>query len=1074
MSKKLYFLICAVFVLAFARGAAAQERSFWSDLNGTDHLWSTPDNWWTLVWSDPNWVKAGANTVPDADVNTGVYIGKGEAHVDYPPELYDLVVTYGQQRIDPTIDSTVTAEANYVLCGGGYNLGQSSPDPCLHHYLTVTGGSLTISTPVLGDWYREYNVYNEFLGQWMPGRICIGSVGNVIGTGYSSGTMNVSGGTVNAGGHMEVGTWENAYGELNMTGGTINLTQGLYCPASYWGATGKVNLLGGTINAGYFESLPGGSTGVLDVSGGKMVLSAGDETGLISGYVDEGRVTVYGVGHGELVTDPCYGAAVGKRVALSMDYDVSNEGKTTITAPLSDPCQAWNPSPADDALNVKGPPSDLQRPVLSWSAGDNAGTHDVYFGTSFDEVNDADTSAGAFVHTQAVADVNWTVDTDLAALGQYYWRIDEVNATTIKGDVWDFTIGNLAKASYPNPVDNATGVSTDVILGWTAGIYTDSHDVYFGTSFDDVNEATTSVDPNGVFQGNQAGTSFDVKNYDANALEFSTTYYWRIDDVNLPSTYRGDVWSFTTAAHLTVDDFDSYVSDAELYAVWSDYWTQDPHSGAEIFLEKSPGITRIDSTGEDSNSIKFLYLNEYTSGGKQLGSFTDADIADLAIGPDWTVSGARALVLYFYGSSGNSATENDKMWFELEDTSSNTGVAVYDGDPNDVKEAEWHEWNIDLSLFDACGVSLQNVDKVHFGFGNYYRTGQAKAGGSGTVYFDDIQVWPQRCVPKYASIADFSDNCIVDGYDLEVMSEDWLMRDYNTLGYTGTLKNFPPLGDPNYDNCWISGPNGGALYLNADNPDPCDPFPPGDDYVEIPPLNLNSNTVSFTLWAKSMGLQRDDGGLFFCSYRDDGPGTTESGFVLGLTQTNSLNYNWQNAVKTYGWDPDPVMVLPTNQWAFCALTVAPSTARIYMKKLSEPVADPVTYATNTDATHAAEAFDCPSRIGDHKNRRFVGAIDDFRIYNKTLSYDEVRWLATDGAYGTDPADANLYAHYLLDDGSGLTALDDAGSALNYWPVPSVANIAGDDVEAEYHRFVNMRDFGRLADDWLIDMPWPRP
>jgi hypothetical protein len=99
-------------------------------------------------------------------------------------------------------------------------------------------------------------------------------------------------------------------------------------------------------------------------------------------------------------------------------------------------------------------------------------------------------------------------------------------------------------------------------------------------------------------------------------------------------------------------------------------------------------------------------------------------------------------------------------------------------------------------------------------------------------------------------------------------------------------------------------------------------------------------------------------------------------------------------------------------------------------------------------------------------------MDDFRIYNKTLDPCEVQWLAYEGSIGT-PADANfLYAHYLFDDGSGLTALDDAGDALNYWPVPSQANICGDAVEAQYDRFVNMRDFGCLADDWLIEMLWP--
>ncbi|UCC22264.1 MAG: LamG domain-containing protein, partial [Planctomycetota bacterium] len=372
----------------------------------------------------------------------------------------------------------------------------------------------------------------------------------------------------------------------------------------------------------------------------------------------------------------------------------------------------------------------------------------------------------------------------------------------------------------------------------------------------------------------------------------------------------------------------------------------------------------------------------------------------------------------------------------------------------------------------ACGVSLTNLDKVHLGFGNFWRTGQAEKGGSGTVYFDNIQVWPQRCIAAHASIADFTDDCIVDGYDLETMMEDWLMRDYNTLGYMGTLKGFPPGGDPNYDLAWVSGKIGtGALYFNLDDPDPNNPFDQGDDYVEIPPLNLNSNTVTFTVWAKRNGIQRDDGGLFFCSFRDDGDGVdaTESGFVLGLGGDNWLNYNWNNEQGTYSWDPEPDFDLPDNQWAFCALTIAPDQARIFIKKDGEAMK----YDTNI-YTHVEQAFGIPSRIGDHKERRFAGVLDDFRIYNKTLSYAEVEWLAYQSAQGTNPTDANLYAHYEFEDGGGLTALDSAGDALNYWPVPSAANIAGDDIEPEYHRFVNLIDFAALADDWLVDMPWPRP
>ncbi len=103
------------------------------------------------------------------------------------------------------------------------------------------------------------------------------------------------------------------------------------------------------------------------------------------------------------------------------------------------------------------------------------------------------------------------------------------------------------QASNPNPAHPATGLGQDIDLSWTAGYCTTSHDVYFGTDFNDVNEANDSwpvatgpEDPN-VYKGNQEPNS-----YDPGTLELHTTYYWRIDEKNVNGTTTGDVWRFTT------------------------------------------------------------------------------------------------------------------------------------------------------------------------------------------------------------------------------------------------------------------------------------------------------------------------------------------------------------------------------------------------------------------------------------------------------------------------------------------------------------------------------------------------
>ncbi|MFQ6035968.1 MAG: LamG-like jellyroll fold domain-containing protein [Sedimentisphaerales bacterium] len=101
------------------------------------------------------------------------------------------------------------------------------------------------------------------------------------------------------------------------------------------------------------------------------------------------------------------------------------------------------------------------------------------------------------------------------------------------------------KATNPSPADGAIDVPRDVTLSWTPGDYADKHDVYFGTNFNDVNDASRT-NPLGVLVSqNQVPNSYSP----AEILQWQQTYYWRIDEVNAPpdfTIFKGAVWSFTT------------------------------------------------------------------------------------------------------------------------------------------------------------------------------------------------------------------------------------------------------------------------------------------------------------------------------------------------------------------------------------------------------------------------------------------------------------------------------------------------------------------------------------------------
>ncbi len=86
------------------------------------------------------------------------------------------------------------------------------------------------------------------------------------------------------------------------------------------------------------------------------------------------------------------------------------------------PSKAGNPNPSNGAMGVS------TTAELSWTAGIDAISHDVYFGTS---------NPPPFILNQATTTFNPGA---IAFVTTYYWRIDEVGAHgTTTGTVWSFT-----------------------------------------------------------------------------------------------------------------------------------------------------------------------------------------------------------------------------------------------------------------------------------------------------------------------------------------------------------------------------------------------------------------------------------------------------------------------------------------------------------------------------------------------------------------------------------------------------------------------------------------------------------
>jgi len=117
-----------------------------------------------------------------------------------------------------------------------------------------------------------------------------------------------------------------------------------------------------------------------------------------------------------------------------------------------------------------------------------------------------------------------------------------VNAKICFVDIVQATVPSNARD--PIPADKATDVPRDVVLGWVAGEWAQKHNVYLGTDFADVNNASATKPLNVLASQGQTATTFDP----ADPLAYGKTYYWRIDEVNAPPTstvFKGEVWSFT-------------------------------------------------------------------------------------------------------------------------------------------------------------------------------------------------------------------------------------------------------------------------------------------------------------------------------------------------------------------------------------------------------------------------------------------------------------------------------------------------------------------------------------------------
>ncbi|MHC4487450.1 MAG: LamG domain-containing protein, partial [Planctomycetota bacterium] len=626
---------------------------------------------------------------------------------------------------------------------------------------------------------------------------------------------------------------------------------------------------------------------------------------------------------------------------------------------------------------------------------------------------------------------------------QYHGRLDEFQIYNKQLDEQEmekvFRGGELEPAWFPSPYDGQGNVPYDTDLTWKPGAYvadTDGHDVYFGTNYDEVLDANSTVPGPNV-----AHDTCSVMIYGPGLLELGQTYYWRVDEVNDPCLWKGMVWKFTTADFITIDDFE-------------DDTAQDPPTNDWYEIGSADITLRSTQPVIGKHSMRYAYDNWFENG---VGVGYYSEIQSISLEPnDWTVfdQKLKLLSLWFYGNSANIATETEQMYVFLKDNDDNEFQVKYGDadweDMTDVQIEDWQEWLIPLSHFSTNDVNLANLDNLCIGFGI---RGCGAPAGYGAVYFDNIRLYPAICAPWAVPEGDLNGDCDVDFEDVEIMADAWLDSDCNCIEEYGSMPS--PQGEPSLV-AWYEfndGSGGTATdsttndYDGTISVDDVNVFwtAPGYDgtgyaldftggWVSVPngvtQLNL-TDAVTVCCWV-NRAQSVDDEGKIVVKGRDDW-----ETYALEVSDENRGRFFVRDTNdRENQYSIDSSSELPVNSWIHVAGTYDGNELTLYVN--GRVAANSVHPLRENLAADANDGLGIAGRWGD-TGGRFIGTIDDVRIYDYALSGGEICYIASDG--------------------------DGVADMVN------IANVFTNESEGT-KQAVNLRDFAKLAENWLVTRLWP--
>ncbi|HUT31362.1 MAG TPA: LamG domain-containing protein [Sedimentisphaerales bacterium] len=528
MCRKLVFLAFVVLVLSLVGKAPAAEIEW--EGPGTD--WCSGVNWIGEV--EPNESDVALFVTPSPIVIQGPGCDVNVGWMHGPAYNYDGSITQVMDIIDaevivqndwymmndhgssgPTSTINISGSSLVKILGGGVCMrGQDRATTNLNILSTGSGDPNFIANGVVAGADGETGVFDFVMtgGYFQANGLSFGDDG--------SGTCTITGGTMILGGNGLLlkarscdGDCGPQYVQFTLDGGAyVETTGGFGCPTSSNG-TGEVYLNNGTLICNSFDS--DGFNWHLDIDAGVLWKIKGDRISQIQGFITSGLIT------GKNGTEDPLVIFDGEYTRVGFDLFQGPATKPNPSSPTSGIC----------------PENGI---TLTWTAGEKADRHEVYFGTNWNDVNDATTAVdpcGVYQGSQNLG--NESYPTGWLEYGKtYYWRIDEVNDTdpcTWTGGVWSFSTPS-GRATNPSPPNGRRGIRPGpVLLRWTLPCYLTAQTLYYGT--DPCSATWTSV---------ALGANDDEYQLPSPSSP-SEHYYWRVDTTaGALGVITGDTWNFTT------------------------------------------------------------------------------------------------------------------------------------------------------------------------------------------------------------------------------------------------------------------------------------------------------------------------------------------------------------------------------------------------------------------------------------------------------------------------------------------------------------------------------------------------